>query len=78
MTENVLFTLIGLVMAMMARGTYVLVGVIEGLKILNESTKENKGRIITLKRQAVEGLILLILIASLAFTLFLFAHEGVM
>lgn len=77
-TEDVLYALMALVILMMARGTFVLVGVIEGLKSLNESTKDKKEQVIVLKRQAKEGLILLLLISSFAFALFLFATEGVM
>lgn len=76
--EDVLYALMALVILMMARGTFVLVGVIEGLKTLNESTKDKKEQVIVLKRQAKEGLILLLLISSFAFALFLFATEGVM
>jgi hypothetical protein len=77
-TENVLFALIGLALAMTTRGIFVLTSVFHGLKYLYNSTEEDKGRLLVLKRQTGEGLILLVLIAGLALTLFLFAHEGVM
>lgn len=78
MTENVLFALIGITMAMMARGIFVLAGVIEGLRYLLELTEQDKGQLAVLRKQAIEGLVLLILISGLSFAMFLFAHEGVM